>query len=45
MFAITLVLMLFLLVDFLLESLENYFSPEELIEMGIQLDGLPALEN
>jgi hypothetical protein len=32
------------LVDFLLESLENLFKPEDLIEMGISLDGSLAVE-
>jgi hypothetical protein len=39
MFTIALVLILFILVDFLLESLEKHFSPEDLIDMGIRLDG------
>ena len=39
MFTIVLVLILFILVDILLESLEKQFSPEDLIDMGIRLDG------
>jgi hypothetical protein len=39
MFTFALVLILFALVDFLLESLKDRFSPEELIEMGINLEG------
>jgi hypothetical protein len=44
MFAFAFVLILFVLVDFLLESFENLFSPEELTEMGICLDGSLAVE-
>jgi hypothetical protein len=43
MFTFALVLILFVLVDFLLESLEDLFSPEELIEMGIHLEGSLAV--
>jgi hypothetical protein len=45
MFTIALVLIPFVLVDLLLESLENHFSAEDLIEMGIQLDGTSAVES
>jgi hypothetical protein len=44
MFTFALVLILFILVDFLLESIENHFSPEELTEMGIRLDSSLAAE-
>lgn len=45
MFTFTLALILFILVDFLLECLENRLSHEELIEMGIYLDGPLAVES
>jgi hypothetical protein len=44
MFTFALILILFALVDFLLESLENLFTAEELTEMGICLEDSYALE-
>lgn len=44
MFTIALLLILFVLVDYLLEALENRFTPEELAEMGICLDGSLVIE-
>lgn len=44
MFTFALLLILFILVDFLLESLENLFTAEELAEMGVCLDGSMAIE-
>jgi hypothetical protein len=43
MITFALILILFVLLDFLLESLEDRFSPEELIEMGIHLEGSLAV--
>jgi len=44
MFTFAFVLILFVMVDFLLESLEKFLSPEELIDMGICLEGSLAEE-
>jgi len=38
MFACTLILLLLLPIAFLLSAIESFFSPEELTEMGIQLE-------
>ena len=45
MLTFALLLILFILVDFLLESLENNYTPEELAEMGISLDSSLAVES